>query len=222
MLSNQGETGLVYLFDLANRDIPTLSPRILDCLSRTESIVSQLLVPLLVEDVLSQGHPKYKDVALSVLNRLGPAITNSRTVQQLGELLTDPSIDKRILMATLRSLGAAGEKILLEVVTSRHYSESIVALALSVLSWRVPTHPALRIKAIEFTIENCFLPGRLYQYEGQVEPWNFQTDTCTDSLCLSSRDFLAQLEVFLKEGAFRRQSASNNKGMFVLAEVLGL
>jgi hypothetical protein len=106
VLSNQGETGLVYLFDIANRDIPSLSSRILDCLSRTDSIVSQLLVPLLVEDVLSQNHPKYKDIALSILNRLGPAITNAKTIQRLGELLSDPSIDKRILMATLRSLGA--------------------------------------------------------------------------------------------------------------------
>jgi hypothetical protein len=92
----------------------------------------------------------------------------------------------------------------------------MVALALSVLSWRVPSRPALRIKAIEFTIENCFLPGRLYQYEGQVEPWNFQTEPCTDSLCLSARDFLAQMEVFLKEGAFRRQTGVNNRELFLL------
>ena len=148
MLSNQGETGLVYLFDLANRDIPNLSSSILDCLSRTDCIVSQLLVPLLVEDLFSQCSPKYKDVALSVLNRLGPSISNPKIIQQLGELVSDPTTDKRILMATLRSLGVEGEKILLEVITSRHYSESMVALALSVLSWRIPAHPALRIKAI--------------------------------------------------------------------------
>ena len=35
-------------------------------------------------------------------------------------------------------------------------------------------------------------------------------------------DFLAQVEIFLKEGAFRRQAGVNNKGMFVLSEVLGL
>jgi hypothetical protein len=112
--------------------------------------------------------------------------------------------------------------MLLEVVTSKLYSEAMVALALSVLSWRVPARIALRIKAIEFTIDNCFLPGRLYQYEGQVEPWNYQNEPCTDSLCISSRDFLAQLEVFLKEGVFRMQSSPNNKQMFSLVEVLGL
>lgn len=130
---------------------------------------------------------------MSILNRLGPAISDPDVIEQLGRLLCDPVIDKRILMATFRSMGAAGEQLLLEVISSRRYSESIVALALSVLSWRVPARPVLRMKAIEFTIDNCFLPGRLYQYEGQVEPWTFHNESCTDSLCLSSRDFLAQL-----------------------------
>lgn len=113
VLSNQGETGLVYLFDLANRDLPSISHRILDFLSRTDSIISQLLVPLLMQDLFSQAHPKYKDVALCILNRLGPAISSPATIQQVGGLLDDSSIDKRILMATLRSLGIQGERVLL-------------------------------------------------------------------------------------------------------------
>jgi hypothetical protein len=39
ILVNQGETGLIYLFDLANRDITGLSGKILDHLSRSEIIV---------------------------------------------------------------------------------------------------------------------------------------------------------------------------------------
>ncbi len=113
MLSNQGETGLVYLFDLANRDLPSISHRVLDALSRTDTIISQLLVPLLIQDLFSQAHPKYKDVALCILNRLGPAISNPTVIQQIGDLMGDTTIDKRILMATLRSLGAKGEKLLL-------------------------------------------------------------------------------------------------------------
>lgn len=101
------------MFDLANRDLPSISHRILDSLSRTDSIISQLLVPLLVQDLFSQAHPRYKDVALCILNRLGPAISSPATIQQIGGLLDDPSIDKRILMATLRSLGTLGERILI-------------------------------------------------------------------------------------------------------------
>lgn len=62
----------------------------------------------------------------------------------------------------------------------------------------------------------------MYQYEGQVEPWNFTSDNCTDSLCLSSRDFIAQLEVFIKEGVFKKPKTVNNKHLFKLVEVLNL
>ena len=164
VLSNQGETGLIYLFDIANRDIPNLSNKILDYLGRTESIITELIVPLLLEDITSTSHSKYKDIALSILNRLGPIISNPKIIDSLIDLLSDPTIDKKILLATIRSLGLDGEKVLLEVINSRVYSENIVSLALSVLSWRVPSKIAMRVKAIEFTIENCFLPGRLYQY----------------------------------------------------------
>ena len=50
-------------------------------------------------------------------------------------------------------------------------------------------------------MEQCFLPGRLYQYEGAIEPWDFGERHCGDTLCISSRDFLGQLDIYLREKA---------------------
>ena len=49
ILTNQGETGLVYLIDLAYRDISGLSGKLLDFLSQNERIVRQLLIPQLID-----------------------------------------------------------------------------------------------------------------------------------------------------------------------------
>ena len=50
-------------------------------------------------------------------------------------------------------------------------------------------------------MEQFFLPGRLYQYEGAIEPWDFGERHCGDTLCISSRDFLGQLDIYLREKA---------------------
>ena len=110
---------------------------------------------------------------MAALNRLGP-LTTRQHIEQLSALIQDPSVDKKLLFAAIRSGGLKGEQLLLDVLESKMYSEAINSLILSVLSWRVPSHPALRIKVIEYTLENCLVPGRLYQYEGELEPWSYQ------------------------------------------------
>lgn len=76
ILSNQGEIGLAYLYDIANRDILKLSLKILDYLSRTESIITNIIIPNVLEDAISNNNYKYRDMALLILNRLAPIINN--------------------------------------------------------------------------------------------------------------------------------------------------
>ena len=72
MLSNHGLTGLVYLMDIANRNIVQLSNKILDYLSRSEQIVSAIIVPALLQDALDQNLTRHRDISLAALNRLAP------------------------------------------------------------------------------------------------------------------------------------------------------
>lgn len=79
-------------------------------------------------------------------------------------LLSDPSIDKKLLLSTLRCSGLEGEQLVLDLIRSKQLNENATAIALSTLSWRVPDKSVLRIKTMEYTLDHCFLPGRLYQY----------------------------------------------------------
>ena len=184
VLTNQGATGLVYLVDLANRGIIGLSERILDYLARSEWVIMGVILPVLMQDVMDISLGRHRDVALAVLNRLAPLmgkhykeIANQTFVHndyltQLTTFLHDAAIDKSLLMATIRCSGVEGERLLLDILRSKQLSEHAALLGLSMLSWRVPSSHVLRIKVIDYTLENCFLP-RLYQYEGMLEPWKF-------------------------------------------------
>lgn len=208
MLASQGDTGLAYLCDIASRDLAHLSSKVLDYLSRTPAVISTIVVPALLSDAANAGHPRQRDVALAALNRLGGVIGSTSVLECLCGLLQDPGVDKKLLLATIRAAGPKGEELLLSLLSSKVFSEALSALALGVLSWRPTNRPVLRLKAIEYTMENCFLPGRLFTYEGQVEPWDFQQELCSDSLCLSSREFMVQIEEKLREGGFRSSEAS--------------
>ncbi len=70
VLSNCGFTGLGYLVNLALREISPLSVKILDSLSRTESVLKEVVVPTLLLDVQEANHPRQRDIALAALNRL--------------------------------------------------------------------------------------------------------------------------------------------------------
>lgn len=54
-----------------------------------------------------------------------------------------------------------------------------------------------------------------------MEPWEYREEQCTDTLCLSSRDFLVYLEQFLRENCYSRTEVAN-KDMSLLVEVLEL
>ena len=73
------------------------------------------------------------------------------------------------------------------------------------------------------------MPGRLYQYEGAVEPWDFGERHCGDTLCISSRDFLGQLDLYLREKAMgvgiglgKGRTVKNNRRLSSLVQVLNL
>ena len=101
--------GLAYLIDLANRDILNLSNRILDELSRSETIVMGVLVPILMQDVVDVNLSRHRDLSLAALNRLAPLLNNSPDILvQLTSLLHDNTVDKKLLLATIRSAGIAG------------------------------------------------------------------------------------------------------------------
>jgi hypothetical protein len=78
-------------------------------------------------------------------------------------------------------------------------NEKIMLPIVSVLPWRAPTDSVLRIKVIEYTLGSNFLPGTLYQYEGNIEPsaFCFEEENCCDSLCINARDFIAALNRML-------------------------
>jgi hypothetical protein len=67
-------------------------------------------------------------------------------------LINDGSIDKKLLIGTVRCGGVAGEEMLLNLINSKKLNENTNAIALSVLSWRIPTKSVLRIKSIEYTL----------------------------------------------------------------------
>jgi hypothetical protein len=101
--------GLAYLIDLAHRDIFNLSNRILDELSRSESIIMGVLVPTLMQDVMDVNLSRHRDLSLAALNRLSPMLGNSPDILcQLTSLLHDNTVDKKLLLATIRSAGIAG------------------------------------------------------------------------------------------------------------------
>jgi len=141
--------GLAYLLDLAHRNIFNLSNQILDELSRSETVVMGVLMPTLMQDVMDENLSRHRDLSLAALNRLAPLLNNSPDILlQLTSLLHDNTIDKKLLLATIRSAGITGEKTLLDIINSRQLSETALSLALSMLSWRVPSRPVLRVKAI--------------------------------------------------------------------------
>lgn len=78
-------------------------------------------------------------------------------------------------------------------------NEKIMLPIVSVLPWRAPTEIVLRIKVIQYTLGSNFLPGTLYQYEGNIEPsaFCFDQEDCCDSLCINARDFIAALNRML-------------------------
>lgn len=149
VLVNQGVMGLAYLLDLAHRNLFNLSNQILDELSRSETVVMGVLMPTLMQDVMDENLSRHRDLSLAALNRLAPLLNNSPDILlQLTSLLHDNTIDKKLLLATIRSAGITGEKTLLDIINSRQLSETALSLALSMLSWRVPSRPVLRVKAI--------------------------------------------------------------------------
>jgi len=149
VLVNQGVMGLAYLLDLAHRNLFNLSNQILDELSRSETVIMGVLMPTLMQDVMDENLSRHRDLSLAALNRLAPLLNNSPDILlQLTSLLHDNTIDKKLLLATIRSAGITGEKTLLDIINSRQLSETALSLALSMLSWRVPSRPVLRAKAI--------------------------------------------------------------------------
>jgi hypothetical protein len=112
VLSNQGITGLTYLLDIANRDLGSFGPKILDYLSRTEKIIQNIIVPALVTDSLDQNLNRHRDLSLAALNRLAPLLGSPAAkhnhISSLLALLNDPSIDKKLLLSTLRCSGLQG------------------------------------------------------------------------------------------------------------------
>lgn len=101
--------GLAYLIDLASRDIINLSNRIIDELSRSETVVIGVLVPTLMQDVMDVNLSRHRDLSLAALNRLAPLLSNSPDILvQLTSLLHDNTVDKKLLLATIRSAGNAG------------------------------------------------------------------------------------------------------------------
>lgn len=77
--------------------------------------------------------------------------------------------DRGLIASVLRAAGPQGEEILLEMIVKYWNNDKIMLPVVNVLSWRPPIEPVLRMKVIEYTLINNFLPGRLYQYEGNIE-----------------------------------------------------
>ncbi len=67
----------------------------------------------MIEELQSPNPSKHKDVALAIINRLGNYKLPFGTADVLMDLLREPSVDKRLLFAAMRSLGFEGETKLL-------------------------------------------------------------------------------------------------------------
>lgn len=121
VLTNQGPTGLAYLLDIATRDIPGLSLKIIDQLSRTESVIMAIIIPALLQATIDASLPRHRDLSLAALNRLAPLLTLPH-LRILANLIHDPAIDKKLLLATLRCSGLSGEKTVLEIINSKQHN----------------------------------------------------------------------------------------------------
>ena len=68
------------------------------------------------------------------------------------------------------------------------------------------------------------MPGKLYQYEGDVDVWCEKGEECMDTLCVSVRDFLGYLERYVKSNIKRRVEGWGvvNRGLSLLVDVLEL
>ena len=83
----------------------------------------------MLKDVEQPGISKARELALAALNRLAPLLSpkisginqhnHKNIITQLTNLLHDPSLDKKLLLSTLRSAGSHGEQTLLDIINSR-------------------------------------------------------------------------------------------------------
>ena len=58
---------------------------------------------------MDPSQSRHRDLSLAALNRLAPLIGSSDIVLPLTSLLQDGNIDKKLLLATIRSAGMVGE-----------------------------------------------------------------------------------------------------------------
>jgi hypothetical protein len=107
--------------DIANRDLESFRPKILDYLSKTKKIIQNIIVPALASDSLNQNLNRHRDLSLAALNRLAPLLGLSSIkhsyISSLLVLLNDPSIDKKLLLSTLRCSGLEGKQLIVDLVT---------------------------------------------------------------------------------------------------------
>ena len=198
-LVNMGIRGMEVLAEIVGGDFKGVSMEVLGHLARSETIMQEILIPTLANDICT-GDNKKRTTALAALNRFFHLTSDPKITSSLAKLLEDGNIDRSLLASTLRSSGPEGEKELIKYLKSSKNNKHKLPI-LSVMPWRVPHEMEMEIQVVEYSIASGFSPGTMYRYEGSLQPAAYSEDKEENTLYLNSRDFLAALNRLVVSGS---------------------
>lgn len=118
--------------------------------------------------------------------------------------LNEGTLDRQLIVSTIRACGELGEATLLKILRSTTNPKIKMAIS-TVLSWRVAGESAssIAIRIVPYNIsDHCHVnPGTMCVYDGDLTPVAFLEDAerevANDSIEINSRDFMAALQRLL-------------------------
>ncbi|KRW98893.1 Armadillo-type fold [Pseudocohnilembus persalinus] len=106
--------GFYALLDIANKDFQNVPDFILNKLAQTEEIQLSVIIPSLLNDI-NTGEPKKKVQSLAAMNRMFSLVYKAGGLPLLIQLLQEGSIDRQLIVSTIRACGDVGEQALIKL-----------------------------------------------------------------------------------------------------------
>ncbi|KAL4445474.1 hypothetical protein ABPG74_004548 [Tetrahymena malaccensis] len=201
-LVNFDYPGYFALLDIANKEINDIHIYIMNKFAQTEEIQLSVIIPSLQNDINS-GDPRKRISSLCALNRMHSMIWKANSLPLLVNLLNEGTIDRQLIVSTIRACGELGEHTLLKILKQTPNQKIKMAIS-TVLSWRVNKNEKnkLGIRIVPYNIAQHYNinPGTMCIYFGNQTPLAFveeDYDIEQDYIEINSRDFMAALQRLL-------------------------
>lgn len=108
-LCNMGYPGIFTLVDIANKDFNDVPLNIMDHLSRCETILQEIVIPTVCNDLFSSTvDSRRKVTALAILNRIHRLVKDQKVVASLMKMLVEGTLDRGLLASAVRATGEVG------------------------------------------------------------------------------------------------------------------